>query len=266
VTGPVRTTGAPAASPSVAVDGLSVTYGDGRVALHDVSLRVHPGERVALVGPSGAGKSTLLGVCNGTVPPSAGRVTVLGADPSALRGARLRHLRARVATVHQQLHLVGQLRVVHNVNAGRLGQWPPLRSLWSLVRPQGVAEAREALARVGLADRLYDRTDTLSGGQQQRVALARVLVQRPDLVLADEPVSALDPARAREVAALLGALAGEGCAVLTSMHDLALARVSCDRLVGLRDGRLVFDRPPDAVDDEVAAALFAGHASTTGHP
>ncbi len=119
-----------------------------------VDLTVRAGERVAVVGPSGAGKSTLLGLANGAVAPTAGAVQLLGDDPDALRGRALRRLRSRVGTVHQHLELVGQLRVVHNVNAGRLGSWPASRAAWSLVRPQGLPEVLDALDRVELADRV----------------------------------------------------------------------------------------------------------------
>jgi phosphonate transport system ATP-binding protein len=209
-----------------------------------VDLAVAAGERVAVVGASGAGKSTLLGVLNGSTPPTAGSVRVLGADPGALGGRQRRRLRARTGTVHQHLELPGPLRVVHNVNAGRLGTWSPWRAAWSLLRPQGVDEVTAALERVGLGDRIYDRTDRLSGGQQQRVALARLLVQRPELVLADEPASALDPALADQVLALLGELAGQGGGALVAcLHDPALALRHCDRVVGLVEGRVVLDAP-----------------------
>ncbi|SOE02122.1 phosphonate transport system ATP-binding protein [Blastococcus haudaquaticus] len=202
------------------------------------------GERVAVVGASGAGKSTLLGVVNGSVPPTAGGVRVHGGDPAALRGRELRRLRARTGTIHQHLELVGPLRVVHNVNAGRLGSWSAARALRSLVQPHGLDDVRSALEQVGLADRMFERTDRLSGGERQRVALARVLVQRPDLVLADEPASALDPALADEAMRLLGELAADrGGALLASLHDPALALRHCDRVVGLAAGRVVLDAP-----------------------
>lgn len=205
------------------------------------------GERLAVVGASGAGKSTLLGVLNGTVRPGAGEVRVLGTDPAALRGRDLRRLRARTGTIHQGLELPGALRVVHNVNAGRLGSWSAARAAWSLVRPQGTAEVRDALNRVGLGDRMYERTDRLSGGQRQRVALARLLLQQPELVLADEPASALDPALADLALGLLGELATAGGALLTCLHDPALALRHCDRVVGLADGRVVLDAPARAL-------------------
>jgi phosphonate transport system ATP-binding protein len=214
------------------------------VALTGVDLTVDAGQRVAVVGPSGAGKSTLLAVANGSVLPTAGAVTVLGTDPAPLRGRALRQLRARVGTVHQHLELVGQLRVVHNVNAGRLATWPAGRAAWSLVRPQGLPEVLDALARVELADRVFERTDRLSGGQRQRVALARLLVQRPELVLADEPASALDPVLADRVVGLLAELATDrGGALVASLHDPTLALRHCSRVVGLVAGRVVLDAP-----------------------
>jgi phosphonate transport system ATP-binding protein len=208
---------------------------------------------VAVVGASGAGKSTLLGVVNGSVLPTAGRVEVLGADPAALSGRALRQLRARVGTVHQHLELVGQLRVVHNVNAGRLSAWPAWRAAVSLLRPRGLPEVLAALSEVELADRVYERTDRLSGGQRQRVAVARVLVQRPELVLADEPASALDPVLADRTMALL---AGTGSALLASLHDPALALRHCTRVVGLADGRVVLDSPTAGLSPADLTAFY----------
>ncbi|WNV77015.1 ATP-binding cassette domain-containing protein [Geodermatophilus sp. DSM 44513] len=228
--------------------GVAVRYG-GTTALDGVDLTVRPGERVALVGASGAGKSTLLAVANGSVLPTAGSVRVLGGSPAD------RRVRARIGTVHQSLELVGRLRVVHEVNAGRLADWSAARAAWSLVRPQGLPEVRAALEQVGLADRVFARTDRLSGGQRQRVALARLLVQRPELVLADEPASALDPVLADRALTLLGGLAAaRGGALVTALHDPGLVRRHCDRVVGLAGGRVVLDRPVAAL----SAADLAG--------
>ena len=215
---------------------------------------VASGERVALVGASGAGKSTLLAVANGSVLPTAGSVRVLGTE----LGARPpRRLRARVGTVHQSLELVGRLRVVHDVNAGRLAEWSAARAAWSLVRPQGLPELLAALERVGLADRAFERTERLSGGQQQRVAIARLLVQQPDLVLADEPASALDPVLADRALTLLGELAlARGGALVAALHDPGLVRRHCDRVVGLADGRVVLDRPVAALSAADLAGLY----------
>ncbi|SNS95068.1 phosphonate transport system ATP-binding protein [Geodermatophilus pulveris] len=230
--------------------GVTVRYG-GTAALDGVDLTVAPGERVALLGASGAGKSTLLAVANGSVAPTAGAVRVLGGSPAD------RRVRARVGTVHQSLELVGRLRVVHNVNAGLLADWSAARAAWSLVRPQGLPEVLAALERVGLADRAFERTERLSGGQRQRVALARLLVQRPDLVLADEPASALDPVLADRALTLLGeTAAARGGALVAALHDPALVRRHCDRVVGLAGGRVVLDRPVAGVSAADLGGLY----------
>jgi phosphonate transport system ATP-binding protein len=235
---------------------VRVVYGP-HAALDGFDLEVAAGERVALVGPSGAGKTTILRLCTGSVRANTGRVEVLGHDLGHVTPDELRDLRRRVGTVYQQLNLVGPLRVVHNVNAGRLGAWSRRRALRSLVRPVQVDEARHALTRVGIAEKLYERTDRLSGGEQQRVALARVLVQEPELILADEPVSSLDPARAEEVMDLLGeVVADSGRTLLVSLHDFGLARRRCDRIVGVRAGRVAFDLPAGEVTDELGVALY----------
>lgn len=236
--------------------GVGVTYGR-LAALDGFDLEVQAGERVALVGPSGAGKTTVLRLCTGSVRPTAGRVEVLGHDLATTAPEELRAVRRRVGTVYQQLHLVGPLRVVHNVNAGRLGTWSRRRALRSLIRPVEVDGARDALARVGIASKLFERTDRLSGGEQQRVALARVLVQDPELILADEPVSSLDPARAEEVMDLLSeVIADRSRTMLVSLHDFGLARRRCDRIVGVRAGRVAFDLPAGDVTDDLGAALY----------
>lgn len=247
------------AGVALRLQGVSVAYG-GRPVLDGVSLSVRRGERVALVGPSGAGKSTLLGLGNATVTPTGGRVEVLGVDPTAASAGALRALRSRIGSVHQQLNLIGPLQVVHNVNAGRLGSWSRLRALRSLVRPLHVDEARAALERVGIAAYLHTRTDRLSGGEQQRVALARVLIQDPDLVLADEPVSSLDPARAEEVMGLLCRLldqqSGERRTLVVSLHDFDLAVRHCDRIVGLRQGQVVLDVAVEEVGEGTREQIY----------
>lgn len=226
-------------------------------ALSNVDIRVTAGERVAVVGPSGAGKSTLLGLLNGTVTPTAGRVEVLGRDVAALRGRELRAVQRQVGAIRQQFDLVGPLRVVHNVNAGRLGQWSLLRAAVSLVSPRDTAVVAEALRRVGVEDKLHERVDRLSGGQQQRVALARVLVQDPSVILADEPISSLDPARGREVMDLLRDLALElGKTLVVSVHAFEYALTHFDRVIGLREGRVLFDAPAGEVGPEIAGDLY----------
>ena len=173
-----------------------------------------------------------------------------------LSAARLRALQRRVGTVGQRLDLIEQVRVLHNVNAGRLGDWSIWRALGSLVWPREVADVRRALDRVGLGWALHEPTERLSGGERQRVAIARLLVQAPDLVLADEPVSSLDPTRAAEILGLLRAPA-ERATLVVSLHQPALARKHCTRAVGLREGQIVFDLGIDDLDEQVLAELYA---------
>lgn len=227
-------------------------------ALSQLDLVVGAGERVAVIGPSGAGKSSLIGLLNGTLAPTEGRVRVLGVDLAAASARELRGVQRRLGTIHQQFDLVEQLRVVHNVNAGRLGSWPFWRAALSLAMPREVGGARQALERVGIGDKLYERTGSLSGGERQRVAIARVLVQEPVAILADEPLASLDPARGREVIDLLHEVSREaGATLLASLHDVDIAMERFPRVVGLRDGQVAFDAPPDRVRAGDIDALYA---------
>ncbi len=226
-------------------------------ALRDIDLQVNPGDRLALVGPSGAGKSTLLQLLNGSLTPSAGAVQAFGQNLVQTPLRQRRKLQRRIGTVYQQFHLVPTLRVIHNVNAGHLGRWSWPRALASLVFPQALDQAERALTQVGIPELLYARTDQLSGGQQQRVAIARVLIQDPPVILADEPIASLDPERSREVMALLTTLCAEqGRALVVSLHDLEMAQRFCDRIVGLRQGRVVFDEKAEDLRRSQVKALY----------
>jgi phosphonate transport system ATP-binding protein len=227
------------------------------LALDDVNLQIYPGERVALVGSSGAGKSTLLRLLNGTLLPSRGEVWVLGKNLSRLSSRQLRRVQRQIGTIYQQFHLVDSLQVIHNVNAGHLGHWSFWQAALSLIYPLEVKTATAALHRVGIPEKLYARTRQLSGGQQQRVAIARVLVQDPLAILADEPVSSLDPALSQEVMSLLRTLVQEsGKTLVTSLHSVELARSHCDRIIGLRNGKILFDAPPTSISAEMIDALY----------
>lgn len=242
--------------PVFQLRGVSKVYGNFH-ALRDVDLTIAEGEQVALVGPSGAGKSTLIALLNGSISPSAGEVLVLGHDLSRHRPRALRSIQRQIGTIYQQFYLADSLRVIHNVNAGHLGRWSLLKALLSLVWPLEVKTAARALERVGIPEKLYARTGQLSGGQQQRVALARVLVQDPRLILADEPISSLDPERGREIMDLLRDLSRQsGKTLVTSVHAFHFARSHFDRIVGLREGRILFDCPAPEVTDEMVAALY----------
>lgn len=240
------------------LDDVSVTYGATH-ALRGVALSIKPGEAVGFVGPSGAGKSTLLRLFNGSERPSGGWAHVGGRRLVELSPRELKQMRSRIGFIHQGLDLVPNLRVSQNVIAGRLGQVGFARSLAMLLFPSKaiLEEVHEILERVGIAEKLFERTDRLSGGQQQRVALARALFQKPSALIADEPVAAVDPARARDTMELLTRISREeGLTLCMSLHNLELAREYLPRLVGLRDGQVVFDGASEDIDDAQIEALY----------
>lgn len=226
-------------------------------ALKDLSLTISAGERVALLGPSGAGKSTLLSLLNATQMPTSGRVRIMGQAVEHLGSGQLRRLQRQIGTIYQQHNLVNNLAVIHNVNAGHLGRWSLAKAALSLVWPQEVEQATQALTQVGIPEKLYARTDRLSGGEQQRVALARVLVQDPAAILADEPISSIDPERSRDLMDQLRRLnENTGKTLVISLHDIEFAFSHCDRVVGLRHGQLWFDAPPQAISEDMIASLY----------
>jgi len=230
------------AEPLLQVEHLCVVPpGADTPILDDVSTLIRPGERVALLGSSGAGKTTLLRALNGSVPARSGRILFNGETLDVRSTRSLRQARRAMAVIPQRHDLVDNLRVFHNVMAGALGRWSNWHALRFLFwqRPAELAEAEAALARVGLEDKLRAPTAALSGGQQQRVAIARALIQKPLLILADEPVASLDPDLARQVLDLLCRLAeDDGVALLCTLHQPELARAYFPRILEMRDGRL----------------------------
>jgi len=243
---------------SFRLDRAGLVHANGHRALRDVSLALEGGERVAVIGPSGAGKTTLVRVLGTSLKPSEGRLFIDGGDPWQLGAKALRRLRARIGVVHQSPPIPGRLRVVTAVLAGRLGTWPAWKSIASLVVPGDAAGARAALDRLDLGDRVFDRCDRLSGGQLQRVGIARVLYQQPQIVLADEPVSALDPALADlSVGALVAESETRGATLVASLHAVDLALKWFPRLVGMKAGEVVFDRPNAAVTSSMLHDLYA---------
>lgn len=236
------------------VSGAGKSYGP-LVALAPLNLAIARGERVALMGPSGSGKSTLLGLLSATLRPDGGEVFIAGRAARDLKPGK--ELSELVGVMAQSFDLVPSLSVVHNVLAGNLGRWGLPRSLLSLVVPRDADQARAALGQVGIAEKVYERTSRLSGGEQQRVALARLLVQDPWAILADEPVSSVDPARADDILAMLMGVAGQGGkTVVASMHTVPLALKYFERVIGLRQGRVVLDRPTADVTAADLDALY----------
>lgn len=240
--------------PLVVLQGVAKSY-NGTAALSPLTLHIRDGERVALLGPSGSGKTTLLNLIGGVIKPDQGAVTLDGIDVASLHPGR--ELAGLVGVMHQQLDLVPHLSVMHNIMAGRLGYWSLWRSLVSLVAPQEKPMVQDALLRVGIPDKLYERTSHLSGGEQQRVALARLLAQGSRVVLADEPVASLDPARAEDLMQLLTRIVSESNKTLiASIHTTHLARAYFTRAIGLRQGKVQFDLPVVKLSDNILNGLY----------
>jgi phosphonate transport system ATP-binding protein len=268
--------------PVIRLRGAHRTFGSA-AAVAGVDLSISAGERVAILGASGAGKTTLLSLINGSLSATSGSIEVFGSDLASLRPAQLRSVQRRIGTISQRLDLVDQVRVLHNVNAGRLAHWGTARALLALAWPRPDAMAMYALDRVGLSWAVHERTERLSGGERQRVAIARMLAQNPELIVADEPVSSLDPARTAAMLRLLCVLAPTATATaaeprktstaaeprktstaaeprktaVISLHQPELAREYCTRAIGLQHGRVIFDVPARQLDDAALDELYA---------
>ncbi len=229
---------------------------DGPLVLAIDRLGVEPGERVAVVGPSGSGKTTLLRLLNGSVRPAAGEAVVLG--QRLVPGRRQsREQRRRVGMIYQDFALVERASVFDNVLYGRLGHAHPWLSLVGHFAAGDRARAEAAIREVGLQDQTFQRADALSGGQRQRVAIARVLAQEPALILADEPISNLDPALTEDILGLLvAACQRRGATLIMSLHQPQLARQHAERAIGISAGRIVFDQAADLLTPQALHDVY----------
>lgn len=238
------------------LNGVCKSFGRAEV-LKDINFNITEGERIAVIGPSGAGKTTLFRLLCAVLWPTAGVITAFGRDTSHLRGRALGRLRREIGILYQNDNLIPHLRVVHNVLMGRLGRWILPRALLSLFWPQDLRKAKDALAEVELADKLWSMPGELSGGQQQRVAIARLIVQSPRVMLADEPVSQLDIRLGREIIELLSGIARRmGTTLLVNLHTLELLHGHFERVIALREGRLFWQGRPAEMSRELLRDLY----------
>jgi phosphonate transport system ATP-binding protein len=248
--------------PEISLEDVAVSFGGVR-ALRGVTLEIESGEQLAVIGASGAGKSTLFRALTRSVALGGGRVTAGGRDLYALSKKDLRAARRRVGTIYQAYNLIPQLSAGINAALGEVGGMGSVRTLRAfLAGPDaGLSKRiRAALEEVGLGDKAGVRTADLSGGQQQRVAVARLLVQRPGLILADEPFAAVDPVTTERVLEALLNLNRAGVSLLVNLHDVEIAR-RFPRIVALREGRVTFDGPPERLSREKLAEIYAGDPS-----
>lgn len=252
-----------AAAPVVRLEGIHVLFGR-TLALDLEKLEIGAGERVFVLGHSGSGKTTLSRLIKGRLKPSTGRVRVLEVDPATSEARARRAIQRRVAMIDQEFHLVPRLSVVGNVLHGCLGRVKPWKSLLGWYPAEEWDKAEAILEEVGLEGLGHRRIETLSGGQRQRAAIARALMQEAEVILADEPVSALDPELAEDALELLvECVARRGVTLMVNLHQPELARRFASRLVGFANGRLVYDGPPPGFTDDDAELVYRGYRPET---
>jgi len=239
------------------IKGLVKRYRTGDLALKGIDFEVPNGQVMALIGPSGAGKSTVIRCINRLVEPTAGSVTLNDTDITALGAAELRRARRRMGMIFQEYALVERLSVMENVLSGRLGYVGFWQS-WLRRFPQpDVDAAFRLLARVGLEQMADKRADELSGGQRQRVGVCRALIQDPELLLVDEPTASLDPKTSRQIMRLIRELCAERkLSAIINIHDVMLAQMFAERIVGLKAGEIVYDGAPDGLTPEVLTQIY----------
>jgi phosphonate transport system ATP-binding protein len=248
-------------SHSLVLRKLRKEYVAGKPILKEIDLTIEGRGITAIIGPSGTGKSTLVRCINRLVNPTSGEILFQGKDIARLSGLALRQARRKIGMVHQEYNLVERLSVMENVLSGRLGYMPAWKAWMRKFTPEDIQKAYSLLDAVGLGEFATRRADQLSGGQRQRVGIARALMQDPDLILADEPTSSLDPKTSVEVMEIMVKLAGErGIPVIINIHNVELARRFANRVVGMAGGQVVFDGVPQDLKDHHLAEIYGGES------
>lgn len=241
----------------IELNNVTKVFPNGVTGLKNINLTIHKGEFVCIIGLSGAGKSTLLRSLNRLNDVSEGEVKIAGESITHANARQLRRMRRNIGIIFQQFNLVRKNTVQKNVISGRLGYYSNWQTLLGLFSKEDYARTEAALEKVGLADKLKDRSDSLSGGQQQRVSIARTIVQEADLILADEPVSALDPVTSETVMNDFKRLNEENeRTIVINIHSVDLARRYASRIIGMRAGEIVFDGPAFAATDEKLNEIY----------
>jgi len=238
-------------------ENVDKVYPNGVKGLKNVSLEIEQGEFVAIIGLSGAGKSTLLRTINKMHDVTTGVLTVNGQDVTKLKGKELRIFRRKIGMIFQSFNLINRISVIKNVLTSRVPELPLWKCILGIFSKEDKIAALEALDNVGILDKAYIRADQLSGGQQQRVALARTLAQNPEIILADEPVAALDPVTAKEVMNDFRRINKKmNISIIINIHHVDLALDYADRVIGIKAGEIIYDGPVNEVDEEILAKIY----------
>lgn len=246
-------------APLLSINNLTKIYSKETKALDGISVDFYPGEFVVVIGPSGAGKSTFIRCINRLVEPTSGGVLFDEVPLEKLSSRSLRKQRAKIGMVFQHYNLVGRTNVIKNVLHGQLSNTPIYKSAFGLFKEEDKREAVALLKKVGLEDHMYKRADALSGGQMQRVGICRAILQRPKLLLADEPIASLDPLSANIVMQQLRDISTERqLTCIVNLHQVDFARQFATRIVGIKGGKIVFDGPPIKLTDDIVNEIYKG--------
>lgn len=238
------------------IKNLTVKYGNF-VAVDNINLRVEDGEFVAVIGSSGGGKSSLMKAINLLVKPKSGSIKIDGEEMTLLSSQKLREKRRKIGFIFQDYNLIDRLSVIENVLAGRLGYKSSLKSLLGIFSKDEYTEAEKALEKVGLSEKMFVRGDELSGGQKQRVAIAKVLVQSPNIILADEPVASLDINTSKIIMEYFKKInKNQKITVIINIHDVNIALKYADRIVALKNGKIIFDGRGSELTDDILRKIY----------
>ena len=241
----------------MSIENLNKEYSKGKSVLKDVNFEIKQGELLSIIGPSGAGKSTLLRSINRMIEPTSGKITFDKQNITNVKGRDLRNMRTNIGMIFQHYNLVDRLSVFENVMHGTLGYKNSLQGIFSLYTESEKEEALDIITELGIEDHIYKRCDELSGGQKQRVGIARALVQKPKIILCDEPIASLDPSSSRVIMEHLRKICSEkGITVIVNLHQVDVAKNYSDRIIGLNSGEIVFNGHPTEINKEVIQAVY----------
>lgn len=248
--------------PLLSVKNLVKVYGKETRALNGISLDFYPGEFIVVIGPSGAGKSTFIRCINRLVDPTEGEIIFDGQHLEKLSGQKLRKERSKIGMIFQHYNLVGRTNVIKNVLHGQLSNTPLYKSVLGLYNERDKQEAVELLKKVGLEEQIYKRADALSGGQMQRVGICRAILQRPKLLLADEPIASLDPLSANIVMQQLHDISSEkNLTCIVNLHQVDFAKKYASRIIGIKNGMVIYDGSPSQLTEEIVRDIYEGKES-----